>query len=159
MAVWVCVKESLREREQEHVWPSVWKYGENEKGQRGSGEEGAGRLIKELMKLRRMTLTHVHTTQHDMTLITAEIDLTLLKTGLGWGKNETQTEWKHRSRNYRKHDVSHYFVKNIYGKKPAPEGCPELLLLHLGRKPKTTVIWNNSESLKNNIPMPQIKRV
>lgn len=49
------------------------------------------------------TLTHAHTAQRDMTLITAEIDLTLLKTVCGGGKkNETRTEWKHRSGNCRK---------------------------------------------------------
>lgn len=64
--------KSERERESSSMCESM---GKMKRDSRRLQRRVAGRLIKELMKLRRMTHTH---TQCDMTLITAEIDLTLL---------------------------------------------------------------------------------
>lgn len=54
-------------RETAYARLAVRKHGKNEKRQQEPGEEGADRLIKELMKLCRMTRSHIHTTPHGMT--------------------------------------------------------------------------------------------
>ena len=76
--------------------PAVWKYGKNEKRQRETGEEGAGRADKGAYEAApHDTRTHPHTTQRDTTLITAEIDLTLLKTVCGgkeWDADRVKTQ-------------------------------------------------------------------
>ncbi len=96
--------------------PVCESMGKMKRDSRSPGEEGAGRLIKELMKLRRMTHSHIHTAQHDMTLITAEIDLTLLKTVCGGGKRmrgglSENTEAGIRER---KHGVLHEFGRRLW---------------------------------------------
>lgn len=106
MAVWVHFKRGESVREREHVWAQcvcvkVWEKWKETAGARRGGCRTADKGAYEAAP--HDTLTHAHTAQRDMTLITAEIDLTLLKTVCGGGKkNETRTEWKHRSRNYRK---------------------------------------------------------
>ena len=108
--------ESDREGEQEHARPQCVKLWEKWKETAGVWRGGCRRADKGAYEAApHGTVTHIHTTQHDMTLITAEIDLTLLKTICG-GEEEWGTEWNHTSKELLKEN-NVFFAEVIWKKK------------------------------------------
>lgn len=101
MAVWVsvcvcmCLKGRVQDWERERAGAcvaqcvKVWEKWKETAGVRRGGCRTADKGAYEATP--HDTLTHMHTTQRDVTLITAEIDLTLLKTVCG-GEVEKK-EW------------------------------------------------------------------